>query len=139
MELSSTSLTSLEEADRLLKQFDCLPSERSHPIDRTQLRAALQLVAQHSDYQMLGVCADSLAQAQKALKAYATALGYSPEVAVEALQGSVYLKFNPRSNRCYADSYPGDHRGVLVSCQSAEADGINQMYGHLPLDLFTAE
>lgn len=139
MELSSPSLTSLEEADRLLKQFDCLSPDRSHTIDRTYLRAALQLVAQHSDYQMLGVCADSLAQAQLSLQSYAKALGYAPEVAVEAPQGSVYLKFNPRSNRCYADSYPGDHRGVLVSCQSADADGINQMYGHLPLDLFTAE
>ncbi|MBD2154644.1 DUF1824 family protein [Leptolyngbya sp. FACHB-16] len=139
MELSSTPLTSLEEADRLLKQFDCLTPERSQSLDHTQVQAALQLVAQHSDYQMLGVCADSLTQAQSALRAYATALGYAPDLAVEAPAGPVYLKFNSRSNRCYADGYPGQHRGVLVSCQSADADGINQMYGHLPLNLFSAE
>ncbi|HEY9658957.1 MAG TPA: DUF1824 family protein [Allocoleopsis sp.] len=47
------------------------------------------------------------------------------------------MKFNPNASSCYADSYTGEHRGVLVSCQSAD-DGINEMYGHLPLDLFLA-
>ncbi|MDP5017066.1 MAG: DUF1824 family protein, partial [Dolichospermum sp.] len=28
------------------------------------------------------------------------------------------------------------HRGVLVSCQSYQEGGVNEMYGHLPLDLF---
>jgi hypothetical protein len=37
---------------------------------------------------------------------------------------------------CYLDSYAGHHRGVLVSCQSYQEGGVNEMYGHLPLDLF---
>lgn len=136
---SFPSPLSLANADRLLKQFDCLTPERAQQIDRHQLQDALRRVAEHSDYQMLGVCADSLAQAQAALQAYALALGYAPEVLLESLEGPVYLKFNSRSGRCYADTYVGEHRGVLVSCQSADTDGLNQMYGHLPLDLFATE
>jgi len=136
MESPSPSLLSVAEADRLLKQFDCLTPNQAERLDRAQLQAALRLVADHSDYQMLGVCADSLAEAQIALQDYASALGYSPEGNLEPLEGAVYIKFNPRSGRCYADTYPGSHRGVLVSCQSADADGINQMYGHLPLNLW---
>ncbi|NES92001.1 DUF1824 family protein, partial [Okeania sp. SIO2B9] len=37
----------------------------------------------------------------------------------------------------HLESYIGEYRGVLVSCQSAEDTGINGTYGHLPLDLFT--
>jgi hypothetical protein len=49
----------------------------------------------------------------------------------------IYLKFNPQTGLCYASSYEGSHRGVLLSVQSELAEGINATYGHLPLDLFT--
>lgn len=138
MVLSSASSMSLAEADLFLKQFSRLNPEPSLVSDRGQIQAALHQVVAHSDYQILGICADSLAQAQEALGAYGAALGYSPVFDGPALEGSVYLKFNPRSGLCYVDGYSGEYRGVLVSCQSADADGINQMYGHLPLDLFAA-
>jgi len=135
MNASSPSTLSLSEADRLLKRFDCLTSV-PQDWDPAQIQAALRLVADYSDYQMLGICADSLAQAQAVLQAYASALGYDPDGSVAPVEGPVYLKFNPRSGRCYADTYSGEHRGVLVSCQSADIDGVNQMYGHLPLNLY---
>ena len=51
-------------------------------------------------------------------------------------EGPVYIKLNGKNGLCYLDSYSGHHRGVLVSCQSYQEGGINEMYGHLPLDLF---
>lgn len=125
---------SLEAACQLLRQVDCL-----HPaavIDRTALQQALQLVAQASDYQILGICADTLTQGVAALQAYAAVLGYEPNLDLAAVEGAVYIKFNPKSGLCYADTYQGNHRGVLVSCQSAYDSGINEMFGHLPLGLF---
>lgn len=126
------------EADRLLKQFDGLSPLQSAQIDRDLVRAALRQVVAQSDYQIFGVCADSLDQASLALQGYTTALGYHPQCNLPPLAGSVYLKYNPRSGLCYADTYRGEHRGVLVSCQSAEPEGLNQMYGHFPLDLWSA-
>ncbi|MEK9512282.1 MULTISPECIES: DUF1824 family protein [Limnospira] len=32
--------------------------------------------------------------------------------------------------------YLEKYRGVLVSCQSSEENGVNGTYGHFPLDLF---
>jgi Domain of unknown function (DUF1824) len=119
-------------AHRILKQV-----EGSEPIlDRPKIRQALLQVASESDYQMLGVCADTLEQGLRALAAYGHALGYEPNLSLEPLEGSVYIKFNPNSAQCYGSPYEGEHRGVLVSCQSAEETDVNEMYGHLPLDLF---
>jgi hypothetical protein len=128
---------SLEESHRLLKQFDCLhPATSLTTSDRNQLQQALLQVASQSEYQMLGICAETFAEAQQALMTYATALGYCLNTELEAIEGPVYIKFNPKSGGCYANPYVGDHRGVLVSCQSAYETGLNEMYGHLPLDLF---
>jgi Domain of unknown function (DUF1824) len=124
-----------ETAHQLLKQFEKSGTKPSP--DRTSIRQALLQVASQSDYQMLGVCADTLEQGIRALAGYAEALGYRPNLGLEAIEGAVYIKFNPTSAQCYATSYDGEHRGVLVSCQSAEEEDINEMYGHLPLDLFT--
>jgi hypothetical protein len=126
-----------QEAHLLLKQFDCLnPRTPETKSEWEQLRQALLHVAEQSDYQMLGICADSLFQGQRALETYAAALGHQPDPHFNAVEGAVYIKFNPKSGLCYADSYQGEHRGVLVSCQSADESGLNEMYGHLPLDLF---
>lgn len=136
---STTDLTpdlTIEKAHRLLKQFDCIqPPSVNSQADFQAIQAALCYVAQHSDYQILGICADSVEQACQALQSYGKALGYAVQFAPEPMAGAVYLKFNPKGS-CYASPYEGKHRGVLVACQSAYSDGINEMYGHLPLDLF---
>jgi hypothetical protein len=131
----STSLT-LEAAHACLKQFDCLQHHAVTPSEPAVIRQALQLVANQSDYQLLGICADTFAEGYQALETYAEALGYARTFSLEPIAGPVYIKFNPKSGLCYVDSYIGEHRGVLVSCQSAYDAGINDMYGHLPLDLF---
>jgi hypothetical protein len=130
-------MMNLEEAHTHLKQFDCLTSQSVQTAsEREKLRQALLQVVERSDYQMLGICADTLSQGQRALETYAKALGYTPKLQSSLISGAVYIKFNPNSALCYADTYQGSHRGVLVSCQSADDSGINEMYGHLPLDLF---
>jgi Domain of unknown function (DUF1824) len=132
-----TSPPTPESAHALLKQFDCLQPQ-SVPRDRyLNLRQALLVVVEHSDYQMLGICADDLEQGRRALETYAQALGYQPNFeGLTPTEGAVYIKFNGKSNACYVAPYAETYRGVLVSCQSSEADGVNDMYGHLPLDLF---
>lgn len=129
------SLT-LEEAHRCLKQFDCI---QPHEVERStwaEVQQALRFVASRSDYQILGICADTVAQAKAALESYAQALGYDALCELEPIEGSVYLKFNPKTGTCHLSPYPGSHRGVLVACQSTYETGINEMYGHLPLELF---
>lgn len=142
---SNTPAFTLAQAHQFLKQIDCInPSDGgvgshsvTHPqADRLHTRQALLVVAHHSDYQIFGVCADSLEQGHIALEHYANALGYSSKLSFTPIAGEVYLKFNPKSGLCYADQYAGDRRGVLISCQSADMDGLNETYGHLPLDLF---
>jgi hypothetical protein len=133
---NSTTLT-VQEAQQLLLPFNCIENKSvNSESEKAVLRQALLLLTEHSDYQILGICADTTAQGLSALKSYAEALGYQPPLDLEPIDGSVYIKFNPKSSMCYLDSYTGTHRGVLVSCQSAYEDGINEMYGHLPLDLF---
>jgi len=134
--MTTSSFASLADADRFLKQFDCLKPEEAQAADYTQIREALAIAVEHSDYQILGICAGSLAEGTQALMSYTQVLGTSPEPKFQAVEGAVYIKFNPRSGLCYAESYQGEHRGVLVSCQSDFSDGHSQMYGHLPLNLF---
>ncbi len=133
------SALNLDQAHTLLKQYDCVtPSTAS--LDLDQVRAALLQLVAASDQQILGICAGSVEQGMTALKAYAHALGYTrmptPSVEEQAIAEPVYIKFNPNADVFYINPYPGEYRGVLVSCQSADAEGINDMYGHLPLDLF---
>lgn len=136
---NTTALT-IPEAQTLLKNYNCTSSR---PLDseekKSLLREALLLLASLSDYQMVGVCADSAEQGILALESYLTALGYETDFNLDAIAGAVYIKFNPKTGLCYIDGYTGNHRGVLVSCQSSQPDGINEMYGHLPLDLFIEE
>ncbi|HEY9640702.1 MAG TPA: DUF1824 family protein, partial [Coleofasciculaceae cyanobacterium] len=105
-------------------------------IEYNRLRQALLLVVDQSDYQILGICSATFAQGCQALRAYAQALGYPLSSNLQAIDGAIYIKFNPRLESCYVDAYNGAYRGVLVACQSDNAAGINEMYGHLPLDLF---
>ncbi|HEY9634067.1 MAG TPA: DUF1824 family protein [Coleofasciculaceae cyanobacterium] len=133
---SSTNLT-VDEAQQLLKPFNCIEGKSvNSESEKALLRQALLLLTQHSDYQILGICADTMAQGLSALKTYSEALGYDPNLDLSPIDGSVYVKFNPKTGLCYLDSYTGTHRGVLVSYQSSYDGQINEMYGHLPLDLF---
>jgi hypothetical protein len=131
-----TNLT-VQEAQTLLKSFNCIEGKTvNSESEKAPIREALLLLVQRSDYQIFGICADTAAQGLSALKSYSQALGYEPTLDLAPIEGPVYIKFNPSTGLCYVDSYTGTHRGVLVSYQSAYAEGINDMYGHLPLDLF---
>ncbi len=127
----------VQEAHKILKAFDCLDSKsvESAP-SQAVVRQALLLTSSRSDYQILGICATTAAEGILALKTYAEALGYQAPLDKSSIAGPVYIKFNPIKGLCYVDSYSGNHRGVLVSCQSSQAGGINELYGHLPIDLF---
>lgn len=131
-----THLTA-EEAQKILKPFSCTDIKSAgSPEERAAIREALLLLAGLSDYQILGICADTAEGGLLALKTYAAGLGWEPPLEIANVGGAVYIKFNPKTGLCYMDSYAGTHRGVLVSCQSSREGGINEMYGHLPLDLF---
>lgn len=132
----SAQLT-LDTALNLLRRYTCLDRLPAAEIpDRAQTRQALCLVAHHSDYQIFGLCADTLAVAEATLATYLSALGYEEKPSIPPLDGVVYVKFNPKTGRCHSDSYLGQHRGVLIACQSAYDGDVNETFGHLPLDLF---
>ncbi|MEA5617589.1 DUF1824 family protein [Cronbergia sp. UHCC 0137] len=127
----------LEEAKKILHKFNCLDIA---PIikqsEKVTIRQALNLITSLSDYQILGICADTAEEGILAMKTYSQACGYAAPDNLPHPEGPVYIKLNGKNGLCYLDSYYGHHRGVLVSCQSYEEAGINEMYGHLPLDLF---
>jgi hypothetical protein len=52
------------------------------------------------------------------------------------IDGAIYIKFNGMKQTYHLDSYQGEYRGVLVSCQSSDPQMVNGTYGHLPLNLF---
>ncbi len=126
----------LAQAQTTLRAFTCGDSEPEPHPDLSLVRQALLQVTHHSDYQLLGVCADTADRGIAALQSYLRALGYPSEVDLQEMPGSVYIKFNGKVGSSYLDSYTGTYRGVLVSCQSQFAEGVNETYGHLPLNLF---
>lgn len=137
MTSNSTALT-VEAAQTLLRQFTCLDllSQEPQP-DPAAVREALLLVRDHSDYQIFGICAETAAQAIATLHSYLQALDYQEKpIPPMSVDGPVYLKFNPKTQLCYLNSYSGHHRGILISCQSAYEGDVNEMFGHLPLDLW---
>ena len=137
--LDSDNLT-LESAQKVLRRFLCIDQTSDFPFPpHSLIRQALLLVANHSDYQIFGICADTFSQAEAALTAYLKALDYEEHPKVAALEGPVYIKYNPKKGRCLIEPYTGQHRGVLVSCQSAYDGDVNETFGHLPLDLFNSE
>ncbi|PZD71830.1 hypothetical protein C1752_04512 [Acaryochloris thomasi RCC1774] len=128
-----TNALTLQQAHDLLVIFET-ESEPTPNLPETQ--AALCRVIDASDDQILGILASTFTQGISALNDYAKALGHSISQPLEPVEGPIYIKFNPQTNLCYCESYTGEHRGVLVSCQSAVEGGLNHMYGHLPLDLW---
>jgi hypothetical protein len=137
MSTSNPHNLTAEEAKKLLNKFNCLDiAPILNSSEKSVIRNALILVTKLADYQILGICADTAEEGILAMKTYSLALGYEPPDNLLTPEGPVYIKLNGKNGLCYLDSYPGHHRGVLVSCQSSHQDGINEMYGHLPLDLF---
>jgi hypothetical protein len=131
-----TNLT-VSEAKKILNKFNCLDiAPVLKPSEKVLVRQGLLLLTSLSDYQILGICADTEEEGMLATKTYSQALGYEVPSNLPPIEGPVYIKLNGKNGLCYLDSYPGHHRGVLVSCQSSNEGGINEMYGHLPLDLF---
>ncbi len=102
------------------------------------IRSALLWLNDISEYQTLGVCAGSLADAEAAVKGYVAALSQPINVDIPAQDGAVFLKFNTLKNAWYVDGYSGDSRGVLVTYHTSEPelDDVNGTYGPFPLDLF---
>jgi Domain of unknown function (DUF1824) len=125
------------EAKKILNKFNCLDiAPVLDSSEKSLVCHALILLTKLSDYQILGICADTAEEGLLAMKTYSHALGYEAPSDLPLVEGPVYIKLNGKNGLCYLDSYLGHHRGVLVSCQSYEEGGINEMYGHLPLDLF---
>lgn len=134
---SQSSTLTLEAAQTLLRKFTCLDRIPPDQIPNLQdVREALLMVREHSDYQIFGICAETADEAITSLHRYLKALHYSQVPVPEPMDGVVYLKFNPKTGYCHLDSYVGSHRGVLVSCQSAYDGDVNETFGHLPLDLW---
>ncbi|MGB7084162.1 MAG: DUF1824 family protein [Phormidesmis sp.] len=104
------------------------------------VRSALLWLNDISEYQTLGICAESLAEAKAALKDYVAALSQPISVDIPEREGVVFLKFNTLKNAWYLDGYVGDSRGVLVTYHTPEPelDEVNGTYGPFPLDLFRA-
>ncbi len=125
------------EAKKILNKFNCLDiAPILKPSEKVLTRKALVLITSISDYQILGICADTAEEGILAMRTYSHAFGYEVPSDLATPEGPVYIKLNGKNGLCYLDSYAGHHRGVLVSCQSYDEGGINEMYGHLPLDLF---
>ncbi len=126
------------DAKKVLRKFNCLDIAPVIPVsEKGLIRDCLVLVATLCDYQILGICADTAEEGLLAMKTYCKAMGYEPPSNLPVIDGPVYIKLNGKNGLCYLDSYSGHHRGVLVSCQSYNDKGINEMFGHLPLDLFS--
>jgi hypothetical protein len=126
-----------DEAVKLLRLFTCIDQLTPDQIPTNDaVRSALEVVREHSDYQILGICADDLAAGEQALTAYINAFDYKFIPTIPPVDGPIYIKYNPKLRSCHSDTYIGDHRGVLVSCQSSYDGDVNELFGHLPLDLF---
>ncbi len=133
---NQTQIT-VQEAKKILNKFNCVDiAPNIKPSEKTLIRQALLYIASLSDYKILGICADTAESGMLAMKTYSLALGYQPPMDLPMIDGPVYIKLNGKNGVCHIDSYFGHHRGVLVSCQSYNKGGINEMYGHFPLDLF---
>jgi Domain of unknown function (DUF1824) len=124
-----------------LSQFSCLitPPALSEA-DAAQVRADLSDFNDWSDYQTLGICAETLAEGQQALESFLKALGVSVSLDLPAREGAVYLKFNTLKGAWYLDDYSGPSRGVLITFHTSdpEVTELSGTYGPFPFGLFSA-
>lgn len=127
-----TIIDTAMDASNLLSSVNKLPAELS----RELVYEALTLVLDGSEYQLIGICAENHAEGALALQQYLAAFGYEIEPTFVDPGQPIYIKYNSKTEGCYAKPYDGDHRGVIISCQSSYDDDVNETFGHLPLDLF---
>lgn len=136
--MSEVSTTDLQALRQQLNRFSCLAQP---PVleaqEQADIRAALLLLNDISDYQTLGVCADTLAESKAAAEAYIAALGTVVNLDLPEREGPVFVKFNTLKGAWYLDSYGGNSRGVLITYHSSDLDEVNGTYGPFPLDLFS--
>lgn len=136
---NQASLT-VEKAEKILKEYSCTDIKLvESDSEKALLRQALQLIVDLADYVNFGICAETTEQGFKVLQQYLNGLSYNVSLDTQKtteIPGSVYIKFNTNKQSYYLDSYTGNYRGVLVSCQSSAREDISGTYGHLPLDLF---
>jgi Domain of unknown function (DUF1824) len=136
----TTDSNLVPETHKLLIALSDLGSKPDYSEEqRMSLRQALLFLKTHADFQIFGVCADSLEQGIKALQEYTQAFEYTLDPVSNTLEGGVYIKFNPNRSFVHIDPYSGEFTGVLISYQSEESEGHeghNGTYGHFPLDLF---
>lgn len=122
-----------------LNQFSCLttPAELSGA-EADQVRADLRLCNELSDYQTLGICADTLQAGKQAMESFLTALGITVDLALPERTGAVYLKFNTLKGAWYLDDYSGPSRGVLITFHTSEPETmeLGGTYGPFPFALF---
>ncbi|MBU6229766.1 MAG: DUF1824 family protein [Cyanobacteria bacterium REEB459] len=121
-----------------LNQFSALttpPPLSSESVQ--QLRADLGLLNRLSDYQTLGICADDLEQARRAIAQYLGLLGVNATLTLPEQAGAVYLKFNTLKGTWYLDGYSGQSRGVIITFHGSdpEAMAVIGTYGPFPFQL----
>ena len=130
-----------QSAQQLLIRFSSVESRSvSSEAEQQQLQQAVLHFTELSEQQNLGICADNLSQGVIALTRYLNAMGYgvpdAPESVDAAEDEPIYIKFSTQRMSYYVESYSGQDRGVLMSCQSSQHDALNGTYGYLPLNLF---
>ena len=137
MSSSEPSTADILAIRKQLARFSCL--QTAPPLsaeERADIRQSLLLFNQLSDYQTLGVCADSLAQGKEAMERDIAALGAPVSLDLPDKEGAVYIKFNTLKGSWSLDDYSGPSKGVLVSYHASDAEDVNGTYGPFPLDLF---
>ena len=137
MSSDESSTANILATRKQLARFSCLEIAPTLSAEElADIRKSLLLFNQLSDYQTLGVCAETLAQGKAAMQNYLAALGAPANLDLPAKAGPVYIKFNTLKGAWYLDDYSGPSRGVLVSYHASDAKEVNGTYGPFPLDLF---
>lgn len=137
--MAETNSLTIAEAVKLLKLYSYSTDNKDNsPQTLEQLRKALLLVVQESEWENIGICADNLTQGIEALASYLKALGYNYDFTQQHPESAepVYIKFNTRTMNYYVNTYDDNSRGVLVATQGSE-EAVLGTYGYFPLDLFT--
>ena len=136
----AASTESTSQARVLLEGFASNDRPEIPANDIPAVKAALTEVVVSSDFQTLGICADSSSEGFSALSHYLLAFGLEvPNTPESEIEGPIYIKYNTQTGKHYTSDYPGNARGVLVCCHRESPELSLDMYGHLPLDLFASQ
>jgi len=148
----------LGEAVRTLREFNTNDVQRkkqpllASSFGRSILRnCVVKCVKEARGPLIMGVCAPDSRSAVRCMRLYSEGLGLSipmPECRVKGVghvaqvTTGLYIKYNQENGVCFATSYDGDFKGVLLTlahpvgdaCEGPELE--TQQFGHLPLDLW---